>query len=263
MTDCIDSLEHPLAVKIKTLLNSREESAQQPMIIDDEDNIIQAQQANIIIEQLISTDTSALPTEITQALHPKTEIIELSKRTGKKLFGKDKASRLFAIAKKPAELSLHDLLKTTGDILVLDNVSISGNVGAIIRSALALQAGAVVLVGEQAINPYDRRVIRSSRGYVFRLPVIKTHYEELIAFCKKEQLPIISTSSHAKQSLDQLQLNRRGAFILGSEKYGCHSLLEHAASSQLKIPLNPKVESLNVSVAAAIILYARAVSKNN
>lgn len=191
---------------------------------------------------------------------PHVTIHEVAKRTCKKLFENDKVSRIFAIAEAPAPKTLDSLLATKRDIIVLDRVSISGNVGAIIRTSLAMGAGGMVLLDGDAVDIYDRRLIRASRGYVFALSVVTATTEAFLCFRAAHALPLLVTMPHAAADVrvDEIAaLPQPLAIVFGGEKDGCSQALMDAASSRVEIPISSTVESLNVSAAAAITLYAR------
>jgi TrmH family RNA methyltransferase len=255
----VDSLLHPLAVRVRQLLTrSERDRLDRAILIDDEENIVQALRAGVTIRSVFYAGDEVVSDALRQQLSPGVTVHEVAKRTCKKLFENDKVSRIFAIAQAPATKTLDSLLTTHGDIVVLDDVSISGNIGAIIRTSLALGVGGMVLLNAQAMDIYDRRLIRASRGYVFSLPVVTATTDALIQFCQQNTLPIAVTMPHAGLRLDEIAaLPQRLALVFGSEKDGCSQALVDAASLRVEIPINPTVESLNVSAAAAITLYAR------
>lgn len=260
----IDSLNHPQAQEIRELLTRDGRKLKRKIIIDDEENIIQALRFNIKFIKIIATDKEQLTPEFRQQLPADVPIIELARRTGKKLFGGEKMSRIFAIANMPRPLSLPDLAMINNDIIVLDKLTISGNVGAILRTSAALSIGAMVLLDSDPVDSYDRRVIRASRGFVFKVPVLSVSTKEFIQFCKTQQIKMLVTTSHTDKLIeDVIQDKARLALIFGSEKQGCEQALMAAADIKAKIQIVQDVESLNVSVAASIILYLRNLYRRN
>ncbi|MFN3233916.1 MAG: TrmH family RNA methyltransferase [Gammaproteobacteria bacterium] len=250
----VDHLRHPAALVVRELLTREGREKLKQIIIDDEENILQALNAGVVLESVLTTD----PEQLTLALPEGVPVLELSKRTGKKLFGNEKVSRVFAIAKLPEPLTLDSLSKIEGDYIVLDNLTISGNIGAITRTSAALGVGALVLLGCDAIDIYDRRVIRASRGFIFKLPVLGISSEEFIQHCHQTKTPIVVTTSYTDDLVDQLAKEARQlAIVFGSEKQGCSQTIIEAADIKVKIPMEAGVESLNVSAAAGIVLYLR------
>lgn len=258
-SNVVDSLLHPLAVKIReTLDGTRKESSPRLIVIDDEENIMQALRAGVKVEQVFYTKDQPASEGLKRALPAEASVREIARRTSKKLFETDKLSRLFAVAQAPAGLSLKNLANLKRDLVVLDHLGVSGNIGAIIRTAVAFGMGGVVLTGMDT-GVYDRRLIRASRGHIFSLPVVKTTIEELLQFCKDHDWQLLVTDPRALHSVyDIAPLEGRRAIVFGSEKKGCSAQLLEAASFQFKIPTASKVESLNVAAAAAITLFHRA-----
>jgi TrmH family RNA methyltransferase len=145
-----------------------------------------------------------------------------------------------------------------GDIVALEDLTISGNIGAIVRTSLAFGVGSIVLLNADPVDVYDRRIIRASRGHIFSLPVVIATTEELVQFCRQYKLPILVMAARAPKLVGEVAaLPQRLVIALGSEKDGCSETLMNAASLQVQIPTHPRVESLNVSTAAGIMLYNR------
>ena len=140
-------------------------------------------------------------------------------------------------------------------VTLLDGVQDPGNVGAILRTSLALGMDAVV-VGKGSCDPYNPKVVRSSVGALMRLP-FETG-EDLgskMEFLRQKGFSIVATSSHAKLTLDQAKLRKKVALIVGNEGAGTGAQYQDMADAVVKIPLKNKVESLNVSVAHGILTY--------
>ncbi|HVN14765.1 MAG TPA: TrmH family RNA methyltransferase, partial [Anaerolineales bacterium] len=170
----------------------------------------------------------------------------------------DKISRIFAIAKTPKSNGLELLKSITNDIVVLEDLSISGNIGNIIRTSLALNMGGMILLNMDPLDIYDRRLIRASRGYVFSLPIMTATASEFLTYCKANHETLLVTAMKAPKDIDEIaSIHNRLLIVFGSEKEGCSPEIEQAATLQACIPINEHVESLNVSAAAGITLYSR------
>ncbi|HQU36093.1 MAG TPA: TrmH family RNA methyltransferase [Anaerolineales bacterium] len=254
----VDSLNHPLAGPIRKLLTREGRRELNQIIIDDEENISQALEAGIEIESVYFSGDDKVSDTLREKLTAGATIHEVAKRTTKKLFENDKLSRIFAIAETPKPIGLEKLKSITKDVVVLEDVSISGNIGNIIRTSLALGVGGMILLNMDPLDIYDRRLIRASRGYLFSLPVMTATTNQLIDYCKQNNQPLLVTSADADKTVDEIaSINERLLIVFGSEKEGCSPEIENAASLKARIPINKKVESLNVSAAAGITLFAR------
>jgi len=255
----VDSLLHPQALIIRQLLTRPGRIELNKMLIDDEENILQALNAGVEVETVYYAGDEIVSDTLKTKLVPKAKIYEVAKRTTKKLFENDKITRIFAIAKTPRPLGLDAITKIQKDMVVLEDVSISGNIGAITRTSLALGVGGIVLLNTEPVDIFDRRLIRASRGYVFALPVIASTTQAFVQFAKQNNLQVLVTNAHAAKLVHEISsIPQRLMIVFGSEKDGCSQAITDAATLQVRIPMDPRVESLNVSAAAGITLYSRA-----
>jgi TrmH family RNA methyltransferase len=254
----IDSLNHPLARPIRQLLHRDGRRELNQILIDDEENIIQVLDAGVEIESVYYAGDEVISDTLRNKLTPGATIHEVAKRTTKKIFENDKMSRIFAIAETPKPKGL-ELLKTIKkDIVVLEDLSISGNIGNIIRTSLALDMGGMILLNMDPLDLYDRRLIRASRGYMFSLPIMTASTKDFLDYCKSNNETLLVTAMGAEKSVEEIaSIPERLLIVFGSEKEGCSPEIEQAADMQIRIPINEKVESLNVSAAAGITLFNR------
>ena len=254
----VDSLLHSLAGPIRKLLTRQGRQELNQILIDDEENILQALQAGVEIESVYYAGDQVISETLRKNLTEGATIHEVAKRTTKKLFENDKLSRIFAIAETPKPVGLEVLKTIKKDVVVLEDLSISGNIGNIIRTSLALGVGGIILLNADALDIYDRRLIRASRGYVFSLPIMTATTMQLIDYCKQNNQPLLVTSATAEKTVDEIaNIPERLLIVFGSEKTGSSPEIEGASTLRVRIPINEKVESLNVSAAAGITLYNR------
>jgi TrmH family RNA methyltransferase len=158
---------------------------------------------------------------------------------------------------EPREWTLAEVRVVAGSVvLVLDAVQDPGNVGTMLRSALALgAAGLVALKGTAELtNP---KVLRGSMGALFRLPSVATTAEEFLSWRAERGLELWIAAADGEPVRRSNGGSRRPgiALVVGNEGAGVSPPLEAAASRRVAIPLAPGVESLNVGVAAGILLY--------
>jgi len=254
----IDSLNHPLASPIRKLLHRDGRRDFNQILIDDEENILQALDAGVEVESVYYAGDEVISDTLREKLTPGATIHEVAKRTTKKIFENDKMSRIFAIAETPKPKGL-ELLKTIKkDIVVLEDLSISGNIGNIIRTSLGLDLSGMILLNMDPLDLYDRRLIRASRGYMFSLPIMTVSTKDFLNYCKANNETLLVTAMEAEKSVEEIaSIPERLLIVFGSEKEGCSPEIEQAATMQVKIPINSRVESLNVSAAAGITLFNR------
>lgn len=134
-------------------------------------------------------------------------------------------------------------------LLVLDNVQDPGNVGTLIRTALALGWEAVVLVGTTA-DPFSPKALNAAKGATFRLPIVTMTAKELAAYCQNK-ITLVAADSKGKA----FQKRGPAALILGNEGHGLSPEMAALASEKVAISLKGDMESLNVAIAGAILLY--------
>lgn len=256
--EIVDSLLHPLATLIRQVLTRTGRVELKLILIDDEENIMQALDAGVKIHSLYYSGGERISSKLIRKLPENVRIYEVAKRTCKKIFENDKVARLFAIAHMPPRPGLEHLLDIRRDIVVLEGLTISGNIGAIVRTSLAFGAGGIVLLNAEPVDVYDRRIIRASRGYIFSLPVVTAMTEEFIRFCNEKGLSMVVMTVRAERLIrEAAAISKPFAIVFGNERDGNSQKLIDAATLQVQIPIHTAVESLNVSTAAGIVLYNR------
>lgn len=139
--------------------------------------------------------------------------------------------------------------------LLIDQVQDPGNLGTIIRTADAAGYDGVVL-GEGTVDLYNDKVIRATQGSLFHLPIINADLSEQIAQLKNDGFEILASSLQNAVNYTEIRKPEKLALILGNEGAGVSQELIQAADQCIKIPIYGQAESLNVSIAAGILMYA-------
>ena len=137
--------------------------------------------------------------------------------------------------------------------IVADGMEKPGNVGAILRTADATGFQGIVSVGE-GVDIYSPNVIRASLGAFFTQRVVTSTKQEIIEYCKKEEIPIYSATPEAKTSLYHIQFPTKMCIVVGSEAFGVSDILKNA-STCFSLPMYGEIDSLNASTAFGIIAY--------
>lgn len=254
----IDTDRDPDARRVADVLRAGS-AARKTFLIDDEENISQAVRNGIELLALYRTENAEMSNALrTAAQRSHAPIFRMAARVAKELFGSEKRTRIFALARSPRKARLEDLTGDAGDIVVLDGVRLAGNIGAIARTAHALGASGLILVDSGLSSVLDRRLVRASRGIAFALPIVLAGREETVEYLESQSIALVSLSADVACPLAGIRsMQGRLALLLGSERHGVSSELESKAERAFGIPINPDVESLNVSVAAGIALYSR------
>lgn len=140
-------------------------------------------------------------------------------------------------------------------ILILDQVTDPHNIGAILRSAAAFDASAVIVADSHAPQE-TATLVKSSCGGIEVVPLIRVpNLARAMELIKKNGYWILGLDGKAKGTITQGKLPEKTAFVLGSEGDGLRRLTEENCDTLIKLPISHKMESLNVSNAAAIALY--------
>ena len=138
-------------------------------------------------------------------------------------------------------------------MLFLDGIQDPGNLGTILRTADALEIPVALLEG--CADPYGHKVVRASMGAVFRTPVVQTSWAEAQAACREAGIPVAVTAlSDRAEDIRTAKLGTM-AVVIGSEGQGVRQQILKEADRELIIPMDPRCESLNAAVAAAIVMW--------
>lgn len=147
-------------------------------------------------------------------------------------------------------------------IVVLESVEKPGNLGAVLRTCDGAGVDLVV-VCDPLVDFFNPNVIRSSVGTVFTNQLVSTTKEELVNWLKKEKIQILSTFLNENtKSLYDINFSKSSALVFGTEAFGLSEFWFKNSDELIKIPMNGKVDSLNVSNAAAICIYEAVRQKN-
>ncbi len=136
--------------------------------------------------------------------------------------------------------------------LVLDRITDPGNLGTILRTALATGVDAVLLT-EGTVDAYNPKVVRSAMGAHFRLPIVRSSIEELPQYLADLQLYL--ADARAQRSYLEVDWREPAGLIVGSEASGVQPAIEKITAHRVRVPMPGKMESLNAAVATAVILY--------
>lgn len=143
--------------------------------------------------------------------------------------------------------------KTLGWV-VLEDVGNPGNLGSILRTCEAVGATGVILLGDTA-DPYDPASVRGSMGSIFTQQVIRTSLESLIHWQNKTDIPMIGTSDTATVDFRDASYAPPILLCLGSEQHGLSEAHLAACDQVVRIPMVGRADSLNLAVAAGVLLY--------
>jgi TrmH family RNA methyltransferase len=161
----------------------------------------------------------------------------------------------FLILAEPKYLELEELkLNKNSLLIILDEVEKPGNLGAILRTADAGGLDAV-LISNSKTDIYNHNVIRASRGTVFTNQIAAAERKEIIKWLKDKGVKIFVSTPDADKKYSDIDFSGSSAIIMGSEDKGASEEWIKAADETMQIPMRGKIDSLNVSVSAGIIIF--------
>ena len=159
--------------------------------------------------------------------------------------------------------SLEDLdMKENPLVVVLESVEKPGNLGAILRSADASGVDAVI-VCDPLTDMYNPNLIRSSIGGIFTVQTAAASSEETIKWLKDRNIKIYTAQLQDSQWYYDTDMTKGTAIVMGTEATGLTDIWRKAADAHIKIPMLGKLDSLNVSVSAAILMYEAVRQREN
>jgi|SRR5690625_659449 len=143
---------------------------------------------------------------------------------------------------------------TGNHVILIDRIQDPGNLGTIIRTADAAGFSAVIL-GKGTVDLYNDKVIRATQGSLFHIPILQAGLIDEISELKREGFSVWATALEDSTKYTELEVPKKVALVLGNEGSGIDEGILHVADSVVNIPIYGKAESLNVSIAAGILMY--------
>lgn len=182
------------------------------------------------------------------------ECLEVSEAVLAKIAAKDNPQSVLAVFEQRWQ-TMPDAKRPKDDLWVaLEAVRDPGNLGTIIRTADAVAASGVVLVGN-TVDPYAREAVRASMGSIFNVPVVRQGEEAFLDWAKAWRGAIIGTHLDAHKDFRGVRYEGPTILLMGSEGPGLSKGLGAACTDLVKIPMTGGLDSLNLAVATALLLY--------
>lgn len=182
-------------------------------------------------------------------------IIEISKEVFQKLAHRDTTEGVIAVVQsKPHELEALNFKSKNPLILVAEAPEKPGNVGALLRTADAANVDAVIIANPKS-DLYNPNIIRSSVGCVFTTQIAMASTEDAIAFLRKYNFNIFSAILQESEPYHSQDYTLPTAIVVGTEATGLTKAWRHAATQNISIPMQGVIDSMNVSVAAGILIF--------
>ena len=208
-------------------------------MVEGEHLVLEAYKSGLVLELILQENTT-FPLDI-KTTYVTSEII-------KKISTLETPPQVMAVVKKKEDGAIGE------KVLILDNIQDPGNLGTMVRSALAFDIDTIIL-SETSVDLYNPKVIRATQGMLFHLNIIRTSLEPLISKLKDAGYKIIGTKVTSGHDVKEAKIYSHFALVLGNEGSGISDNILDLCDEYLYIKMNDKVESLNVAVAASILMY--------
>ncbi len=253
----ITSVQNPF-IKQLVILNekSRNRKKNKTFLIEGEREIQLALKGGYVFEEVLFLPELISSEKVVQLFkNQNVELIEISSEVYKKLSYRSSTEGIIGVALS-REHSLKNITFSTENplILVAEAPEKPGNIGALLRTADAAGLDAV-LIANPKTDLYNPNIIRSSVGCVFTTPIAEGTTSEIIAFLKQHNFQIFCAALSASVSYHTVSYKNATAIVVGTEDIGLSQEWLDNSSQNIIIPMQGVIDSMNVSVAAAIITF--------
>ena len=244
MSEYISSRKNPLLQQVKKLLSSKKERENAGLFVADGTKLLQE-----AVKYYPGLHTVILSEGVEAEVPDHVRLVRVPADVMASISPMETPQGALFLCRLPEK---REFVPKPG-MLLLDGIQDPGNIGTILRTADALEIPVVLLEG--CADPYSHKVVRSSMGAVFRTPVYQTAWKTAKEACANAGIPVAVTalSDRARDIRDADLKNM--AVVIGSEGRGVRQEILEAANAELIIPMNPKCESLNAAIAAAICMW--------
>ena len=191
-----------------------------------------------------------------------TKVFEVSKEVYSKISYREGTEGIIAEVRTPERKLEGLVLPENPLVVVLESVEKPGNLGAVLRSADAAGADAV-LVCDPLTDLWNPNLIRASIGAAFTVPTVACSSEEAIAFLKARGIRILTAQLQDSSLYYDCDMTAGTALVMGTESTGLTDRWRRAADAHIRIPMLGRLDSLNVSVSAAILLFEAVRQRSN
>ena len=255
MTKVISSVQNPY---IKNLILIKEKSRHRKQsglfLIEGKREIELAVKGDYELETVLFNPEIISEYQINELTHQQIDTVEVSKEVYQRLAHRDKTEGVLAVAKSKT----HDIedLKLSGNplILVAEAPEKPGNIGALLRTADAANIDAVIVANPKS-DLYNPNVIRSSVGCVFTNQIATGNTSEIIQFLKQNQINIYCAALQASKLYTTQYFTKPTAIVVGTESTGLSDEWLTNSTQNIIIPMQGEIDSMNVSVAAGILIF--------
>ena len=244
---------------VKELLKLQEKSRERKkrglFIIEGKREISLAIAAEYEFETVLYFEDLISEQEVLHLFNANVHRIVISKEVYQKLAYRDSTEGIIAVT-KAKDFSLENIqFKTdTPLILIAEGIEKPGNIGALLRTADAANVAAVFIANPKS-DLYNANIIRSSVGCVFTNQIAVGSSKEIVAFLLENKIQMYATTLQNSNEYHKENYTLATAIVVGTEATGLTTVFREEATQNINIPMQGQIDSMNVSVAAAIVLF--------
>ena len=251
----ITSLQNPIIKRILLLKDkAKQRNIEGVFIIEGQRELALAIKGGYVIKSLFFEPNLFNESQIDAYKTKGTEIIQITSKVYNKIAYRGSTEGIVAIAESKSH-TLEDLkLGSNPLILVAEAPEKPGNIGALLRTADAAHVDAVI-IANPITDLYNSNVIRSSVGGLFTVSIAVATSEETIGFLNERSIPIYSAVLQKSMPYIDIDFGGASALVVGPESTGLSEIWRSAADKKIQIPMLGDLDSMNVSVAAGILLF--------
>lgn len=254
MHPLITSPQNPKIKNIRLLEKARERSQQDLLVIEGVKELSLALVGGYTLQSVFFCPEIISAAALQELNVADNVLVPVQKNVFEKIAYRESTGGIIALAKHKKH-SLQDLVLSDNPlVLVLEGVEKPGNLGAILRTADAAGIDAVVICDPQT-DFYNPNVIRSSVGTVFTIPVASATSAETMQWLKEHGIKIFCTYLEASSPYHHVDFKGPSAIIMGTESTGLSAYWITNSDENIIIPMQGKIDSMNVSTAAAVVVF--------
>lgn len=250
----ISSVQNPF-IKSLVLLQEKAKNRKQTgtFLMEGQREITLALKGGYVLETVLFYPEICTEIEA-KKIAPNTALIEINKEVFQKLAYRDTTEGILAVAKTKS-MQLTDLkLSDNPLILIAEAPEKPGNIGALLRTADAANLDAVIIANPKS-DLYNPNIVRSSVGCLFTNQIASGTTDEIISYLKKQQINFYCATLQNSTSYHTQDYTTPTALVVGTEATGLTQEWRDAATQNIIIPMQGEIDSMNVSVAAAILIF--------
>lgn len=249
----ITSRQNPLVREVAALKTRRGRRESGQILIEGRTEIAEAIRAGIVIERLIHDQEGFRDEDLDTFRGGANAIVAVSTGVFEKLSFRENPDGLIAVAVAPGGGIGTLPVSPTASFVILDRIEKPGNLGAIARTARA--AGAAGMISCGGCERFNPNAIRSSRGHLFAIPSAEATVRETLDWARERGVHLVVADPGAEADLWSLPMAGPLGFVLGEEHGGVDPAWTVEGAVPVRIPMEVAMDSLNVSVSAALLLY--------